>query len=76
MLLKTNTNDRCEVTNSRVASEVRGQDLHVTNDEVERREGEVKVYECFGTVRREVREYESRMPIVGVLRERELTTRY
>jgi len=55
---------------------VRGQDLRVTNDEVERREGEAKVYECFGTGRREVREYESRTPIVGVIRERELTTRY
>ena len=76
VLLKTNTNDRWEVTNSRVASEVQGQDLHVTNDEVERREGEVKVYKCFSTGRREVREYESRTPIVGVLQERELTTRY
>ena len=69
MLLKTNTNDQCEITNSRVASEVQGQDLHVTNDEVKRREGEVKVYKCFGTERREVREYESHTPIVGILRE-------
>jgi hypothetical protein len=40
--------------------------------------GEVRVYECFGTGRRELRElreFESRMPIVGVLRERELTVK-
>jgi len=42
--------------------------------------GEVNVYECFGTGRREfevtrVREYESRTPIVGALRERELTVK-
>jgi len=36
----------------------------------------VNVYECFGTGGREFREYESRTPIVGVLQERELTTRY
>jgi hypothetical protein len=33
----THTNDRSEVTNSQVVSEVRGRDLRVTNDEVERR---------------------------------------
>jgi len=73
------TNDRCEVTNDLRCSEVRGRDLRVTNDEFERREDEVNVYECFGTGGREVREfreYESRTPIIGILRERELTTRY
>ena len=30
------TNDRCEVTNDLSGSEVRGRDLRVTNDEVER----------------------------------------
>jgi len=74
------TNDRCEVMNDLRCSEVRGRDLRVTNDEFERREGEVNVYECFGTGGgrgiREFREYERRTPIVGVLRERELTTRY
>jgi len=73
------TNDRCEVTDDLRCSEVRGWDLRVTNDEFERREDEVNVYECFGTGGREVREfreYESRTPIIGILRERELTTRY
>ena len=66
------TNDRCEVTNDLRCSEVRGRDLHVTNNEFERRENEVNVYECFSTGGRELREfqkYESRMPIVGILRE-------
>jgi len=73
------TNDRCEVTNNLRCSEVRGRDLRVTNNEFERREDEVNVYECFGTGRQEVqefREYESHTPIVGILRERELMTRY
>ena len=43
------TNDRCEVTNDLRCSEVRGRDLRVTNNEFERREDEVNVYECFGT---------------------------
>ena len=43
------TNDWCEVTNDLRCSEVRGRDLRVTNDEFERREDEVNVYECFGT---------------------------
>ena len=63
------TNDRCEVTNDLRCSEVQGRDLRVTNDEFERREDEVNVYECFGTGGREFREYKSRMPIVGVLQE-------
>jgi hypothetical protein len=52
---KTHTNDRSEVTNDLRGSEVRGQDLRVTNDEFEWKEDEVKVYECFGTGRRELR---------------------
>ena len=65
------------------SSEGRGWDLHVTNEEVERDIEEVRVYECFGTMALRVhtarREFESsreRTPIVGVLREREVTTRY
>jgi hypothetical protein len=33
---KKHTNDRCEVTDDMSGSEVRGRDLRVTNDEVER----------------------------------------
>jgi hypothetical protein len=36
---KTHTNDRSEVTNDLSGSEVRGRDLRVTNDEVERSMG-------------------------------------
>ena len=57
-----------------VASEVRGRDLRVTNDEFERsiRRGEcLRVLRHLRDERTRFREYESRTPIVGALRERE-----
>ena len=58
-------------------------DSLVTNDEVEREREEERVYECFGTMalrahaaRRKFESSRERTPIVGVLREREVTTRF